>query len=66
MSDRTDNLIEALVRAREIGMSRAACFGIVRDVFAAPWSSPPKVRIYVVAPKYVAARAVTVEEDFGS
>lgn len=62
--DRTDRLIEALVGAREAGMSRAACFGIVRDVFAAPWSSPPKVKIYAVAPPYVAARAVTAKQNF--
>jgi hypothetical protein len=55
--DATDAAIETLVRCREAGMSRAACFGIVRDTFAAPWSSPPKVRIYAVLPKYVEARA---------
>jgi hypothetical protein len=64
--DRTDELIETLVRCREFGMSRAACFGIVRDTFAAPWSSPPKVRILAVAPPYVEAQArrETAEQHF--
>jgi hypothetical protein len=39
MTDHIDNLIEALVRAREVGVSRIECIALVRDVFAAPWSS---------------------------
>jgi hypothetical protein len=67
--DATDAAIEALVKCREAGMSRAALFGVVRDVYAAPWSSPPKVKIYAVAPPYVAARArrepdVSAKQDF--
>lgn len=38
MSDRTDNLIEALVRARESGMTRSECVALIADVFDAPWS----------------------------
>jgi hypothetical protein len=38
MCDRTDDLIEALVRARERGASRDECVALVRDVFRAPWS----------------------------
>ncbi len=38
MIDRTDDLIEALVRARESGTSRDECVALVRDVFRAPWS----------------------------
>jgi hypothetical protein len=41
MTDRTDNLIEALVACREHGMSRAACHAIVRDVFDTEWIVPP-------------------------
>lgn len=55
--DATDALIEVAVKCREAGMRRAACFGVVRDTFNAPWSSPPKVQIFAVAPPYVEARA---------
>ncbi len=39
-TDHTDDLIEALVTARERGLSRVTCLQLVHDVFAAPWSFP--------------------------
>jgi hypothetical protein len=58
MSDRTDNLIEAIVVAREAGFSRNACVALVADCYAAPWSGPErKVRVHGFAPHYVTARA---------
>lgn len=38
MGDPTDDLIEALARAREAGITRQAAADLVRDVWAAPWS----------------------------
>jgi hypothetical protein len=38
MGDPHDDFIEALVRAREAGLTRDECAVLVRDVFAAPWS----------------------------
>lgn len=39
MTDRMDELIEALVRARENGMYPGTAAMLVRDVWAAPWSN---------------------------
>jgi hypothetical protein len=41
MTDRTDDLIEALVKAREAKMARAACDALVLDVYSAPWTATP-------------------------
>lgn len=38
MIDRTDQLIEAVVACREIGMVAEDVHGIVCDVYAAPWT----------------------------
>jgi excisionase family DNA binding protein len=38
MSDRTDDLIAALVTAREAGMGLMECVALVGDVHKAPWS----------------------------
>lgn len=38
MSDITDDVIEALCRAREKGLSRDECTALVADTFNAPWS----------------------------
>jgi hypothetical protein len=43
-TDRTDDLIEALVRARESGMGRDKCVALVRDTFDAPWGSPKSAK----------------------
>ena len=37
--DPTDDLIEALVTARERGLSRSECLGILSDVFNVQWSA---------------------------
>ena len=39
MPDRTDHLIDALVEARESGMTRIEVQTVVTDVFNAPWSN---------------------------
>ncbi|MGD1213071.1 MAG: hypothetical protein ABR973_17220 [Candidatus Acidiferrales bacterium] len=45
MSDRTDELIQALVTARESGLAWAEARDIARDVYAAPWSFGSRTRI---------------------
>lgn len=42
MADITDATIEALVRAREAGMTRDAAAALVHDVFEAPWDEGRK------------------------
>lgn len=39
VSDITDELLAVAVGCREAGVSRQEAFGIVRDVYAAPWDS---------------------------
>jgi hypothetical protein len=39
MPDIIDSTIESLVTARERGVSRREAIELVRDVYAAPWSS---------------------------
>jgi hypothetical protein len=43
MTDATDNLIAALVVAREHGTSVAECCELVADVYAAPWDEKDSV-----------------------
>jgi hypothetical protein len=46
--DPTDDLIEALVTARERGLKRVECKKILRDVFNAPWTpaaSPTRIGV---------------------
>ena len=60
MSDRTDDLIEALVRARESGTSRDECAALVLDVFTAPWTKTPSGGRH----HYFAADEVSAMQDF--
>jgi hypothetical protein len=41
MTDRTDDLITALVKAREAGISAHDAAVLVRDVWDAPWLDDP-------------------------
>jgi hypothetical protein len=41
MADPQDDLIQALVTARERGISRVESQAILRDVFDTPWSQVP-------------------------
>ncbi len=43
MADARDDLITALVAARERHVSRDECVSLVRDVFNAPWSMPDEI-----------------------
>jgi hypothetical protein len=42
MADIEDDLVALLVSAREAGLTKVQCIGIVIDVFAAQWSAPTR------------------------
>ena len=60
MADSTDDLIEALVRAREAGMTRAATADLVADVYSAPWSRDHE---HVSAPAVCRLKSAVLEES---
>lgn len=66
MSDRTDDLIETLVRAREADMSRDECAAIIGDVWSAPWERPIRDNCTMTGPRDlpdVRDRRIPYDED---